>query len=370
MKTVCHVISGYFRNDARVFKRQCLSLKQEGFKVSILTNDGEPDDVLDGIKIYSCVKKWPRWKTLLFASYQFQKEAIEINADIYQLHSPELLPLAIKLKKLGKKVVYDAHEDMSAHILEKDWLPKFSRRFISIFISAYMNWVYKRIDEIVSPHLHVIKKINNDISKGILVANFPLIQQLDSEIIQNIKSRKPVVCYSGTVYNYSNQENIINALSSTKDVSYEVAGVIDDSYKNALLSLPCNDRVNFHGRINQLELRDLYLKSLIGIVIYDYKLNLGYNLGSFGTNKIFEYMEAGLPIICTDYILWQEIIEEYKCGVCVKPGDIESIASAINLINNDRDLATKMGNNSRKAAIEKFNWKTEKQKYVKVFHNL
>jgi glycosyltransferase involved in cell wall biosynthesis len=369
VKTVCHVISGYFRNDARVFKRQCLSLKKAGYDVSILTCDGEPDEQLEGIQIFACKYKWPRWKTLLFAKYQFVQKALEIDADVYQLHSPELLSLGVKLKKLGKKVVYDAHEDLSAHILEKEWLPKLTRGLISFVITKYMDFVYRRIDEIISPHSHVVSVINEKMGKGILVANFPLIKPLDYNDIVPVEQRDLVLCYSGTVYSYSNQEATLSAMSYITNCVYEVAGYIEDQHKYALRQMSANKKVIFHDRLNQDALRKLYLRSLIGVVVYDYKLNLGYKLGSYGTNKLFEYMEAGLPIICTDYTLWKEIVDEYKCGIYVQPGNVESLVSAINTINSNRSLAKEMGINSRKAAEERFNWDSENKKYLSVFQS-
>ena len=45
---------------------------------------------------------------------------------------------------------------------------------------------------------------------------------------------------------------------------------------------------------------------------------MGYKKGTLGNNKIFEYMYYGLPIICTDFDLWKEIIDKYKCGIYVK----------------------------------------------------
>jgi glycosyltransferase involved in cell wall biosynthesis len=137
-----------------------------------------------------------------------------------------------------------------------------------------------------------------------------------------------------------------------------------------LQQIPGEHITKFYDRLTQDDLRKLFLRSLIGIVVYDYKLNLGYKLGSYGTNKLFEYMEAGLPIICTDYILWKQIIDEYNCGICVQPGDAEALSSAISLINNDRSLAAQMGINSRRAAEEKFNWVTENKKYLSVFESV
>jgi glycosyltransferase involved in cell wall biosynthesis len=370
-KKVCHIISGYFRNDARIFYRQCLSLKNNGYNVSILTNDAEANEIVDGIQIISVTKVLlSRWKRLLLSTNIFFKHAVNINADIYQLHSPELLPLALKLKKLGKKVVYDAHEDMAAHILEKEWLPIWSRKILSFCFNIYINYVFKKIDEIISPLSHVVKNLQNLTGKGVLITNFPIVKNTYEVDKLNYLSRNNIFCYSGTVYKYSNQETIAKALLSAPEALYHLAGYIDNDQYMMLINSEVNDRIRFFGRLNKLDLSDFYKNSIAGIVIYDYKRNLGNQLGSFGTNKIFEYMEAGLPIICTDFELWKDIVQRYQCGICVKPGDADSLAQAINQIVNDRKSAFLMGNNSRRAIENEFNWRSEEIKYLNLFNNL
>ena len=42
---------------------------------------------------------------------------------LYHLHDPELIPLIPLLRLRGAKVIYDAHEDLGAQILEKEYLP-------------------------------------------------------------------------------------------------------------------------------------------------------------------------------------------------------------------------------------------------------
>lgn len=370
MTSICHVISGYFRNDARVFLRQCKSLHNHGFDVSILTNDGDPDEILDGIRVVDCGKAWPRWKTLLQAKQQFLDKALEMNADIYQLHSPELLPLGVALKKAGKGVVYDAHEDMPRHILEKEWLPGFSRKLISFAFEKYMLRTLARYDEIVSPHSHVVADFQKQLGKGVLVANFPLVADNWDFSREEFLARKNILCYSGTVYAYSNQEETVEALSGFDDLEYRIAGYIDEEHGKRLLAMPNGDKVTFLGRLSRPDLHAFYRSALIGVVIYDYKLNLGHKLGSYGTNKIFEYMEAGLPFICTDYILWKDIAERHNCGVCVAPGRPEEIAAAIDYFLQDRERAYRMGQNGRKAILEEFNWSSEERKYVELFRGL
>lgn len=367
---ICHVISGYFRNDARVFLRQCLTLVDAGHQVTIITNDGAVDEVVDTVNILNTGEIWPRWKTLIFAKKQFLKKCIEINADVYQLHSPELLPLGNKLKKLDYKVIYDAHEDMEAHILEKEWLPSLLRKPLSVSINFYMLLTLKKFDQVISPHSHVVDKLKLKIEKGILIANFPIIKPLPDDHFDNFTNRFPIFCYSGTVYPYSNQIEIIRSVLNTQVGKYEIAGVISEDLHAILNKISTDDRVVFNGRIDQSLLRKLYFRSICGLAIYDYKLNLGYKRGSYGTNKLFEYMEAGLPIICTDYELWKEIIDEYKCGICVTPGDEKQITGAMLSLISDPQKARKMGENARSAALSKFNWVTEAQKYKRIFEEM
>jgi glycosyltransferase involved in cell wall biosynthesis len=371
MTKICHVISGYYRTDARVFQRQCKSLHQAGFEVCLLTNDGEPSETIDDIKIIRCSSYWKsRFKVLLFTKRQFLKNAIDINADIYQMHSPELLSLGIALQKTGKKVVYDAHEDLPRHILEKDWIPKIFRRPLYLIIEKYMNSVLAKYDAIVSPHSHVVeylKKINNEV---LLVANFPIINKIDEVSKDDYMQRKKIMCYSGTVYNYSNQEAVLNAMKEIPVISYEIAGFIDPNHLKTLETYDVFNRVTFLGRLPWDEMQVFYKKTIMGLVIYDYKLNLGYKLGSYGTNKIFEYMEAGLPIICTDYILWKEIVDNYHCGICVEPGNIKQIQEAINFLLNNPDKAFTMGQNGRNAVLQKYNWSTQQDVYVNLFETM
>jgi glycosyltransferase involved in cell wall biosynthesis len=367
---ICHVISGYFRNDARVFLRQCLSLKRAGYDVSILTNDGEPDEVLEGIPIFSCRLHWPRWKVLTAAKRQFLPEVPRVGADVYQLHSPELLPLAKPLKRLGKAVVYDAHEDLPRHLLEKEWVPGLMRRPLAFAAEHYLRRTLRQIDDVVTPHSHVVDHLQRTVGKGTLVANFPLVGDLPDVTQTEFAARPATICYTGTVYAYSNQEETLDALALLPDVRYRVAGYIDEAHQRALAARPGASQAEYLGRIGRAELRPLYTSCIAGLAIYDYKLNLGYKLGSYGTNKVFEYMEAGLPLIVTDYTLWKDIVDRYECGVCVAPGSVDGIRAAIEYVVSDRERAFRMGQNGRRAVLEEFNWASEEKKYLGVFERL
>lgn len=367
---VCHVISGYFRNDARNFQRQALSLKKAGYDVCFVTNDGEPDEVLEGIPFISCKARFPRWKTLLAAKHQFLPELVRVDADVYQLHSPELLPLVGPLQRMGKAVVYDAHEDLPRHVLEKEWLPTPVRRPISIAAERYLRRALGKADDVITPHSHVVDHLQRTIGKGTLVANFPIVRPLAETTAEEFAARPSAMCYSGTVYFHSNQEAILDAISSFPTLRYRIAGYFDDAHRQALSQRSGGLQMEYLGRVGQSQLRDLYTTSIAGFSIIDYKLNQGGTRGSYAVNKLFEYMEAGLPVICTDYSLWKDIIDRYDCGICVKPGSVDEIRSAIEYIVSDRARAFRMGQNGRRAVLEEFNWSSEERKYLDVFKRI
>jgi glycosyltransferase involved in cell wall biosynthesis len=77
-----------------------------------------------------------------------------------------------------------------------------------------------------------------------------------------------------------------------------------------------------------------------------------------------------LPVIGSDFPLWREIIDGNECGLCVDPSNPQKIADAIMIILENPDLAERMGQNGRKAIIEKYNWNNEAAKLVSIYNNL
>ena len=79
---------------------------------------------------------------------------------------------------------------------------------------------------------------------------------------------------------------------------------------------------------------------------------------------------AGLPIICTDFVLWKEFIDKYNCGFCVKPKSVEDICTAIKYLLDNPERAKEMGLNGRKAIKEEFNWQNEKKKLFALYERI
>jgi len=87
-------------------------------------------------------------------------------------------------------------------------------------------------------------------------------------------------------------------------------------------------------------------------------------------NKLFEYMAIGLPVIASNFPLWREIVEGNNCGICVDPLNPKAIAEAIEYLLTHPEEARKMGENGRRAVVEKYNWEREARKLLSLYDKL
>jgi glycosyltransferase involved in cell wall biosynthesis len=86
--------------------------------------------------------------------------------------------------------------------------------------------------------------------------------------------------------------------------------------------------------------------------------------------KMFEYMSAGVPVIASNFPIWQEIVENNNCGICVDPLNVNEIADAMKWILENPEEAAQMGRNGRHAVETIYNWEAESKKLVEVYQKL
>ncbi len=362
---VCHVTSVHPALDARIFHKMCVSLSRAGYE-TYLAAPGESFEQ-SGVRVIGAGEKpASRVKRMLFFARKVYKTALAADADIYHLHDPELLPYALKLKRLGKRVIFDSHEDYVASITEKAWIFPPLRRIMAAYAAFTQKRVCARLDAVIcvnSAQLERLKRINHN---TYMITNYPIVRE-DGELPPCSRAR--VVCYAGGIVPQWMHENIISALEAA-NARYALAGQGSGEYMARLRALPGWERVDYAGKIPHTDVPAFIRSGAVALALLDYVKNANGRKGTLGNTKLFEYMLEGVPVVCTDFELWREIIEEENCGLCVNPHDVDAIARAVSYLLDNPVEAEAMGQNGRGAVLEKYNWRTQERILLEVYRGL
>ncbi len=364
----CFITGLYSRTDSLIVERQGKSLVANGFRVTYLVCDLKEEENVHGINILSTgYLPKNRIDRFLNSKSHILKRARIIDADIYQISDPELISLVKPLRKRGKKIIFNLREFYPDMIKRKSYLPKLIRNIAGNAYGALMKYYFKQYDAIITPdHIDAQLLIEKyKIHQSYFIANFPRTSKFPSFTYDDYLKRGNVMCYEGTIYESSMQENVFKALEELPSVKYILAGKIDENY-DWIKSLPYWKKVEFIDGFTLDELTEIFNRSSIGNVFR----NFISKQGSYGIMKIFETMGAGLPVLLTDLPLYREIVNKYHCGICVNPNDVTSIRNAIKYLIEHKEEAYEMGQNGRRAVLEEFNWEIEEKKYITIITNI
>ena len=363
---VCHYTSAHKSDDIRIFHKECVSLVEAGYEVFLVATNTE-EKTIDGVKIVNVDNPVAgRLSRMIKTSKSVYKNAISLDADIYHFHDPELLRFALRLKRKGKKVIYDAHEDVPKQILGKYWINKYLRKSVAVVFRCYENFISKRLDCIITATPHIRDRFLKVNKNTVDVNNFPLMKELLAPSDWNLKKNE--VCYVGGITKIRGLHFVVESFLYLENIKLNLAGSFShgtNEFENGIRALPSWEKVNFYGHVSRQEVGEIFSNSKAGLVTL---LPLPNHIDSQPI-KMFEYMSAGIPVIASNFPLWKEIIEVGNCGMCVNPEEPKEIAEAISKIIDNPELAHQMGVNGRKLVIDKYNWDIEKMKLIEVYKN-
>lgn len=363
---VCHLTSVHSRYDVRIFIKECSSLAKK-YQVSLIVADGEGDEIRNGVNILDVGKFNGRINRILNATKAIFEKAKDLDAPLYHLHDPELIPIGLKLKKLGKKVIFDAHEDLPNQIKSKHYLHPFFRTLLSLSVKYYEQYSCSKFDGIIVAAEPVIKdKFLAINAKTEDINNYPKLEELAD--ITEFKRVRNQICYVGGITRVRGIVEMVKAIHLTEtDCQLVLAGKFSDSnLETEVKSLPGWSKVKFLGYVDRVGIREIMETSCLGLVT----LHPTDSYINSMPIKMFEYMCSGMPVVCSNFSLWQEIINDSKSGKFVDPLDPIDIAKAIDYYLSNKGASLKAGQYGREFVLKKYNWAIEEQKLFNFYDDI
>lgn len=368
MKKVVHLTTVHPSFDTRIFHKQCRTLAIAGYEVSLIAQHA-CDEVRDGISIIALPRPRNRLSRILGLTWQAFGLALRQRANVYHFHDPELLPVGVMLKLFTQaKVIYDVHEDVPQQILTKYWISAPLRHPFAAVFNVVEKLMSQTLDAVVVATEEIAKKFAR--FNPVVIHNYPDLRMLPTPYLSPREERERTVVYIGGINKLRGAIEMIKAfefLDPALNAHLDLIGRFEpNGLERELQALPGFRSVRFLGWLPLQKVYEHLRHAHIGLVCLHpeprYVLSLPV--------KLFEYMAAGVPIIASNFPLWKEIVEGNRCGLTVDPLNPKEIAEAIEYLFMHPEEARIMGENGRRAVVEKYNWEREGEKLIKLYEEL
>ncbi|MBK9108345.1 MAG: glycosyltransferase [Saprospiraceae bacterium] len=268
-----------------------------------------------------------------------------------------LLACTLTAKIKGSKLVFDAHEYFENSIEIKD--------------KPIIRYAWQTIAKICLPRVDLCYTVSQSLANILtqkygktfhLIRNVPLSNPRIEEL--KIPDRK-ILWYQGAVNEGRGLELLIDCIAMLPDYTLEIAGDGDvlEYLKQRVADLNLQQRILFHGRLNYDEMFRRASNAWIGFDLLDSKSdNYFYSL----SNKTFDYMKAGLPIVQMNFPEYANIHNNHQIGVLINHLSKEQLLLAIKKLET-LSLQTSCRQACIKASGE-FTWEKEEEKMLELYN--
>ncbi|WP_350300359.1 glycosyltransferase [Peribacillus frigoritolerans] len=304
--------------------------------------------------------------TLLTRSYIFGQMIYHGRKRKYDFyHSNDLNTLlqgAISSKWLRrKKLIYDSHEVQTSRTGYNSRIYGMMEKFLLMFV-----------DEMIAEN-HTRAKYNEDLY-GLypkVVHNYPIPTNPEESTAVNLHElldlpeNEPILLYQGGVQMGRGLEQLVDAVPMIEGgtVVFIGDGRIKDELMKKVSDMNLEHRVKFLPKVPVDELLHYTKNAYLGFQILN---NVCFNHYSASSNKLFEYMMSGVPVVACSFPEIQKVVDTEKIGVCVDSHDPKSIAEGVNYLLKHPEKRAEMSQNCLKAR-QKYNWKQEKEIFIEIY---
>ena len=368
-KRVAHLTTVHSPFDVRIFHKECKSLARAGYDVTLIACH-DKDETKDGVCIRAVPKEPKRLLRMTRGVRNVYREAVRINADLYHFHDPELLPAGLLLRLRGKRVVYDVHEDVSADIASKQYIPKGFRWFVAGAISMIEALASRILSAVTPATPRIATRFASRRLPAVLLSNYPVLEEFRVPDHDTWSRKSMAIAYVGVITRSRCIQEMTQAMSLLPEslgATLKLVGNFSPpSLAGELAAINGWKRTQVLGILDRGRVAGVLAEVRAGLVV----LKATQAFVDSVPIKMFEYMCAGIPVIASNFPAFAETVNGAKCGLLVDPDDPQGIARAIEYVLTHTEEAEAMGKRGREAVLSKYNWANEEHKLFQLYRTL
>ncbi len=347
----------------RVIKARLFSANQSSStKTTHVNPDSSARDSFYSTHIRPLIEPLIRFSTHL----RLIDTAVSLKADIYHAHDFNVLLTTWIVAKIRKtSLVYDAHEISSDRegYQNSRWL-----------IHHLEKWLVHQVDVMLTTteaRANFFQETYN-IPKPLVLQNRPRFQIIEPNhsIRESLGLEKPfpIVLYQGGIQPGRGLHNLIQAATQVEEAYFVLMGWgrQEAEIRHLIEKKQLRDRAFIHPAVSLDQLLTYTASADIGIQVLR---NTCLNHYTTDSNKLFEYLMAGLPVVASNFPEIRKIVQQYDVGFCVDPENINEIATKINELIIKKDLYHMLKNNALKAA-KSLNWEAQEEEFITAYSYL
>jgi glycosyltransferase involved in cell wall biosynthesis len=299
---------------------------------------------------------YAEYNVKLFFRLLFSKADLLVANDLDTLSA---VFLASRIRRLP--VVYDSHEYFTElpELIGRRWVKK----------------VWENLETIMLPRIKYAYTVSASIASeykrkyGInmqVIRNLPFrIESIQLTATSLKKDGKKIIIYQGSLNRGRGIELAIRAMQFVENVRLVIAGMgyIENELKELTSSLTLNEKVHFIGRILPEELWQYTAQADLGISLEE-KLGLNYYYAL--PNKLFDYIQARIPVLVSDLPEMESVVNKYQIGRVIRSGEPLELALVFNEMLTDHKKRQVWQSNLERASGE-LCWENEESILMDVY---
>jgi glycosyltransferase involved in cell wall biosynthesis len=352
--------------DDRIFHKEARSLARAGYNVVILASHPRKETI-SGVRIKSLARPASRFRRILLATAVIWKVLRE-GGDLFHFHDPELIPTGLLLRLIGKKVIYDSHEDLPKDVLLKPYLPRWAKVALSKLARLFESLAAPLLSGVIVPS----QEYSPHIPFRTVVHNYPMLEYIypAAKARPSVLSANPFLVYCGTINSARGAREMLRSVEAAGKrvpVRLRLLGPVEDEeLRSEIASCEAKGIVEYRGQVPHKDVFGYCVGAVAGLLLYHpapmHELIVPI--------KLFELMACGVPVIAAELPFFRKIVREGECGLLVDPLNVPQVADAIVYLIEHPEEARKMGQRGKELVEKSYTWQSEERELLGLYRAL